>query len=262
MVAAVIILLVVWITVMIYNSFVAKPQKDAQAQNAFNAIYTTINELLAGKEPFAATTVDIQLPDGYVIAFFDRNNIIDTCSDELWYAGEDEGEIESRIYKSLVKAHCTPPCMCYYNQGNSRAINFFKDNNNPDHKECRQLPSGISNIVTWFDKELTGFYIKNSKEEVFASNIKGDRIEMQNYPKIHGISYSNAFIYGKCDDIAKYEKRGDIEFGLKQLYIEKTELTNKNQKRSIIFITGKAPLTDLRKETMPSLLKLELLKNE
>lgn len=255
MLAGIILVLAIWIIYMGYNAFIASPADAAKAENAFNALYTSIEELMASKLPFKTTTTSIQLPENYVIVFFDKERNVDTCRR---YTKEFAEQLNRPWEDSLVKAHCEPPCMCYYKiKGESRE--FFEGNNNPDHKECRPLPKAITNIATWDSEDLTKFY-KDTKDEVFTRNIKGAVTAIQGYPKFPlDIPYSEVFIYGQCDTASRLMKQKHPALGIPTIYLEKAEYRG----QTAIFLTGKTDLTNSRESGMPGQLKLqELLQNE
>ncbi len=255
MLAGIILVLVIWIVYMGYNAFIAGPADEAKAENAFNALYAGIEELMASKLPFKTTTIGIQLPENYVIVFFNKNKNVDTCRR---YTKAFAEKLSQPWQDSIVKAHCEPPCMCYYKiSGESRE--FFEENNDPDHKKCEPLPKAITDIATWDSEYLTRFYA-GTKDEVFTKNIKGTVTAIQDYPKFPlDFPYSQVFIYGQCDTAGRMMKEKHLKFGIQTIYLEKAEY----KKKTAIFITGKTDLTNARESGMLSQLKLqELSQNE
>lgn len=247
MLAGIVLLLVIGAGVLIYRALIASPADAVKAENAFKALHTEIVALAKSRETFETRMTAIQLPEDYILAFFDKDTNTDKC---VFYTTEKErGSWPAG--DSIVKTHCQPPCMCLY-KTKVRAYEFFEDNNDPDHIKCEQLPEQIDHIVSWEFSSLGSWYPASTEEGVFAENIRGNTVAINNYAEFPpGLHYSEVFIYGRCS-YKQLSKRAP--FGLKTVYLEKTRLKDN---RIIIFLTGKTGLAEQRKEGIQSLLKLE-----
>ncbi len=245
--AGILILLSAFIIATFSSVFMGSSAQQQAANNNFDFLANQTQKLLEKPEFFASTTIQFNIPNGYILVGFDKDWQGDTVE-----ASACRKESIKKPLRCSDKA-----CLCLYKD--TAADDFEDDSNKDELIKCITFEKNNQEIFISGPAD-NHYNFKNCEGEPNTNDYDNDcpNDGAAKYPPPPTTYFSGApsfkyeflVIYGKCDD----------EWGIKQLYIEKFRNENNNNK-TYIFISEKADLVKKRAKELKDLASYRIFEN-